>query len=420
MLNNMLTFCREQKLLHPGDCVVCAVSGGADSIAMLFALYLVKDKLKIRLSAAHFNHGLRGEESERDARFVEEFCRGYGIPCCMGGEKVVPGEKGLEAAARDARYRFFDTLPGKIATAHTADDNAETVLMHLVRGTGLRGLGGIHPQRGKLIRPMLSVTRQQVLDFLEEYHLSWVEDSSNATDQFLRNRIRHRVMPLLKQENPQLAENLSAMALRLGEDARLLDAMSQPSDQVEELKKMPPPLRRRSLEAFLKKQGVKEPEASHIAAAEELVFSRNPSAKAGFPGGVQIGREYDRLKVLSEAPQWGPVPLDPEGITVIEPLGIEIHCQKTAEPSFRYDRFTVRPHGEMVVRSRQTGDVIRLSGGTKTLKKLFADRRIPAAQRPLVPVIADGRGVLGVGGIGANLDRVEEHGITVSILPIKK
>lgn len=420
MLTKILSFNREQGLIEPGDRVVCAVSGGADSVALLFALYLLKDRLKISLSAAHFNHGLRGEESDRDARFVEEFCRGYDIPCYMGGEKVVPGAKGLEAAAREARYRFFATLPGKIATAHTADDNTETVLMHLVRGTGLRGLGGIHPKRENLIRPMLTVTRKQVLAFLQEYHLQWVEDSSNATEQFLRNRLRHQVMPLLCRENPQLAENVSAMALRLGEDAKLLDEMVEKTDRVSVLRAMPQPLRNRSLAAFLESNGVIEPEAAHIAQAESLILSDNPSARARFPGGICVGREYDTLKVISESPSWKPVKLNPDGVTEIAHLGVEIHCHPAEESCLNYDRFTVLPQGNLVVRPRQSGDTMRLRGGTKTLKKLFSDRKIPAAQRPLIPVIADDAGVLGVAGIGANLDRVGTHGITIQILPIKR
>ena len=162
MLNKLRSFCREQDLIRPGDSVVCAVSGGADSMALLWALYLLKEEWELDVSAAHFNHNLRGEESQRDADFVKDFCAGYGIPLHLGSGQVVAGEKGLEAAARDARYAFLQTLPGKIATAHTADDNAETVLMHLVRGTGLKGLGGIAPRRGQLIRPLLSATRTDV------------------------------------------------------------------------------------------------------------------------------------------------------------------------------------------------------------------------------------------------------------------
>ena len=227
MQNRLLKFAREQNLMAPGDTVICAVSGGADSVAMLFALYLLREKLGITLEAAHFNHNLRGEEALRDETFVRELCARYEIPLHVASGEIHPGKKGLEAAARDARYAFLEGLPGKIATAHTADDNAETILMHLVRGTGLKGLGGIAPQRGKLIRPMLGITRREVEDFLAEWHLPHVEDSTNETDAFLRNRLRHHVMPLLTAENPRIAENLSQMALRLREDEACLSQLSR-------------------------------------------------------------------------------------------------------------------------------------------------------------------------------------------------
>ena len=171
MLSKLRAFVKQQNLISPGDSIVCAVSGGADSIALLWALYLLKEEWQLSLSAVHFNHHLRGESSDGDEQFVRDFCNGYGIPLYVGSEYVVPDEKGLEAAAREARYRYFATLPGKIATAHTADDNAETVLMHLLRGTGLKGLGGIAPKRNNLIRPLLSVTRSEVESFLAEYAL---------------------------------------------------------------------------------------------------------------------------------------------------------------------------------------------------------------------------------------------------------
>ena len=197
MLNKLRCLIRQHAMVKPGEQVVCAISGGADSVALLFALYLLAPQMGFTLSAAHFNHGLRGAESDEDAAFVAALCDRLDIPLHMGQGSVVTGKKGLEAAARDARYAFLESLPGKIATAHTADDNAETVLMHLIRGTGLKGLGGISPVRGNVIRPMLTVTRQEVIAFLQEYNLSWRDDSSNAGDDFLRNRLRHRVMPLL-------------------------------------------------------------------------------------------------------------------------------------------------------------------------------------------------------------------------------
>ncbi|MBQ7801324.1 MAG: tRNA lysidine(34) synthetase TilS [Oscillospiraceae bacterium] len=420
MLSKLREFNRACQLIRPGDRIVCAVSGGADSMALLFGLYLLKDEWRLDLSAAHFNHHLRGAESDRDEQFVRDFCAGYGIPLHVGSAHVAPGPKGLEAAARDARYAYLRTLPGKIATAHTADDNAETVLMHLVRGTGLKGLGGIMPVNGNVIRPMLNVTRADVEDFLEEYCVSHITDSSNDTDDFLRNRLRHQVMPLLKAENPRLVENLSATALRLRLDEQALSNLACQDDpaDVPALRAMAPAVRARALERFLKDSGVREPEAAHIALAETLVFSGNPSARAHFPGGITIGRRYDRLTVLTcqAAPEELPLPLN----GTVRAGDFEITCREADEVLCTTGAFTVRPDGPIILRPRLPGDRIRLSGGTKSLKKLFIDRKIPAAERSRVPVIADDSGVIAVCGIGASLDRVtpELPAVLIEIKPV--
>lgn len=395
MLSKLREFSRKYGLIRPGDTVVCAVSGGADSMALLFAMYLLKDEWNLRLSAAHFNHRLRGEESDRDEQFVRAFCEGYGIELQIGSGQIVPGKKGLEAAAREARYAFLNTLPGKIATAHTTDDNAETVLLHLVRGTGLKGLGGIAPANGRIVRPMLNVTRKEVEAFLDAYHIDHIEDSSNGGDAFLRNRLRHHVMPLLQAENPRIAENLSAMALRLRQDEQALAGFAslESPPRVEMLQKMPPALRARALEQFLKDSGVKEPEAAHIAQAEALVFSDCPSARASFPGGVTICRNYGILEKATE-------PSAEENISFT--------CVPAAEIVNTADTFTVTVQGEIRIRARQSGDTIRLPGGTKSIKKLFIDRKIPASRRKLIPIVCDDAGILGIPGIGVNLDRAAQ------------
>ena len=406
MQNKLYSFLRQQNMVQPGDTVICAVSGGADSVALLFAFYLLKDKLQITLEAAHFNHHLRGAESDGDEAFVKELCHRYDIPLHLGGAEVTAGKKGLEAAARDKRYAFLQGLKGKIATAHTADDNAETVLMHLIRGTVLKGLGGITPVRGNIIRPMLKCTRQDVEAFLEEWCLSHIEDSSNGSDAFLRNRIRHHVMPLLKQENPKLAENLTDMALRLREDEILLSSQANfdTLPTVESLKTMPPSLRSRCLEQFLKKNGVKEPEDCHIAQTEALIFSERPSARANLPGGITVARSYDRLEVIREAAEIAPVTLPCPGM--VEWAQYRFVCAPAECIINERDAFTVLPKGTVTVRSRQAGDAIRLSGGTKSVKKLFIDRKIPAAHRSAIPVICDESGILGIGSIGVNQDRM--------------
>lgn len=414
MLNKVSAFIRQENMLSPGDRVICALSGGADSVALLFCLYLLQEKLGITLEAAHFNHGLRGAESDRDQAFAQSLCAGFDIPIHVQRGCVTPGAKGLEAAARDARYRFLESLPGKIATAHTADDNAETVIMHLVRGTGLRGLGGIAPVRGRIIRPMLTVTRQDVLDFLEAYHLHHVEDSSNGGDDFLRNRIRHHVMPLLRQENPKLSESLSQTALLLRQDEQCLQSLvCSPLPDVSALRKMMPSMRRRYLTSFLMESGVREPENAHIRLAEELVFSDNPSAWADFPGGIRIGRVYGALE-KQDSPACLPEQVLPCPGSVTW-ANVRISCVETTKQCLQWERFTVEPVGTITVRSRKSGDRIRLSGGTKSLKKLFADRKIPAAMRDRIPVVCDSEGILGVYGLGANLDRISHSGTAVEI-----
>ena len=410
MLNKLAAVLRQYEMVQPGDTVIAAVSGGADSVALLFALYLKKEELGIRLEAAHFNHRLRGAESDGDEAFVRELCDRFDIPLHVGSGNVTAGKKGLEAAARDARYDFFATLTGKIATAHTADDNAETVLMHLVRGTGLKGLGGIAPVNGRLLRPMLNVTRDEVLEFLSEYHLSYREDSSNGTDAFLRNRLRRHVLPLLKQENPRLAENVSAMAQRLRQDeAALAEAADYETlPGVTALREMHPAVRSRMLERFLKENGVKEPEAEHIALAESLIFSEKPSARGNFPGGVVLCREYDRLTVLESAEPLQPTALPENGAVELPALGLRVRCCPADKIENTKTVFTVRAVGTVTLRSRQSGDAMRLPGGTKSLKKLFTDRKIPAAQRLNIPVLVDEQGILGVYGFGADTDRAAD------------
>lgn len=410
MLNKLQAFLQRYRMLQPGDSVVCAVSGGADSVALLFALYLLADKLQIRVSAAHFNHHLRAEESDRDENFVRKFCSLYDIPLTVGGGQIKPGKKGLEAAAREARYSFLRALPGKIATAHTADDNAETVLMHMVRGTGLRGLGAISPINGNLIRPLLLVTREEILSFLQEYHLSYVEDSSNNTDMFLRNRLRRHIVPLLKAENPRLSENLSAMALRLREDEETLTELADRNSiaDIEALRKMPSAIRSRVLSCFLEKCGVIEPEVEHITLAEKLVFSEKPSARASFPGGVTISRCYNRLEKNDRCVELQTRVLPCPGVLDIPEAGVQVICRPAEELVDQKACFTVAVDGEITVRTRKSGDAMRCSGGTKQLKKLFIDHKIPASQRMCVPVIADRNGVLGVYGFGANRDRLAQ------------
>ena len=243
---------------------------------------------------------------------------------------------------------------------------------------------------------------------MQEYHLHWVNDSSNDTDRFLRNRLRHHVIPLLREENPRIGENLSAMALRLREDAAYLDsrADAEKTTDVYMLRRMPEPLRRRVLSDLLEDWGIPEPEAEHIALADKLVFSDKPSAKASFPGGVTVSRRYDTLERAEVDKIITPMELPCPGVAEIPQAGLRIVCTPAREILKDKDRFTVVTQGKVIIRSRQSGDVIRRGGGTKRLKELFIDSKIPASQRAMIPVLADEKGVLAVYSFGAHTDRL--------------
>ena len=411
MLNKLISFTRQQGLISPGDHVICAVSGGADSVALLFGLYLLKEKLDIRLSAAHFTRKRRGGASDRDEYCGRDLCDRYDNPLMVGSAAVTPGKKGLEAAARDARYGYLRSLPGKVATAHTADDNAETVLLHLIRGTGLKGLGGIAPISGNVIRPMLSATRQDVENFLQEWSLPHIEDSSNGTDAFLRNRLRHHIMPRLLQENPQFSENTSAMALRLRLDEACLSQAAKMASpiSISALKEQPPALRSRILENFLKQNGVREPEASHLSLLESLICSDNPSAAGHFPGNITIARRYDTLVRLDSRDIPADVLLPSQGTVELPQWGIRVTCTPAEAIVNTPDIFTVLPQGSITLRSRRGGDELQLSSGTKSLKKRFIDRKIPAPERSFIPILEDDAGILAVYGFGTDLRRAVQQ-----------
>lgn len=215
-----------------GARVLCAVSGGVDSIYLLHRMTELAAQRGFTVGCAHFNHGLRGAESDRDEAFVRAQCAHLGVPFYAGrGDVASVRGMGTEGAARQLRYAFLTDCAAAhgydwIATAHTADDNAETLLLNLARGCGLRGLTGIPPQRGKLLRPMLDTTRAEAEAYLAEHGIAHVDDSTNASDAYARNRIRHHAVPALESVNAAFVQHAADTAALLREDERFLGGLA--------------------------------------------------------------------------------------------------------------------------------------------------------------------------------------------------
>lgn len=420
--------------------IVCAVSGGPDSMALLHAAVSLQDTLHLHITCAHFNHRLRGAQSEADEVFVQSYCSRSGIAFARGEADVAheasqTGES-VEEAARRLRYDFLLGLDPQayLLTAHTADDNLETMLMHLIRGASLKGLSGIPPVRGRILRPMLRVTREDVLAYLDQTNTPYRIDASNDSDDYLRNRVRHAVIPLLQAENPSIAQRSQAAAERMRQEDALLeqlasqaldDAMRSGELSCQAFLSQPDALQRRMIRQLLQKHGISDFSSRHIESICALAASCGPSARIDLPGGWSAARRYDRLVFVHEAPpeEFSPVCLQVPGVTEIPALCLRICCQ-IAQPGqtdeFPCD-FAVHYTGaDICVRPRQTGDALRRTGGTKTLKKLMIDRKIPAEQRSRIPVFADADGVLAVPDFGVSLDRLPKPDQPVLYIQIEK
>ncbi len=424
MRAEVTAFCREEALFSPSEEVCCAVSGGADSMALLWCLHTMQEDLDIRVSAAHFNHKLRGEEAERDEAFVREFCHAHSIPLHVGSEDVAAYAKakglGIEEAARLCRYRFFDSLDCKIATAHHADDNAETILLHLLRGSGLRGLCGIAPKRGSIVRPLLCVSRAQILEFLRAEGIAWVEDSSNLSHEYTRNRLRHELMPLMRRENPRLSEQLTSQSRLLRAEDALLEDYAEALLQrcrrgegyaVAPLLQAPDALQKRALRRIVRELLPQDVSLVHIEALQALLRNPNPSAKLSLPHGVTAQRCHDTFHLCHEIPLSFPeTALRIPGETVISSAGWCIRCkivkifENFANTPFHFAvKYDMISQTDIFVRAGQSRDSIAMpNGGRRMLKRLWIDCRIPIQERKLLPVFTDGQSVFAAAGIGVD------------------
>ncbi len=430
------------RLLEAEDGVVVAVSGGADSMVLLHCLLRLREEWSLALHVAHFDHGLR-ETSRQDARFVEEIAATWGVPVTTGawGEKV-PRGRSLQAEARRARYRFLEQVASqvgatKVALGHHRDDQAETVLLHLLRGSGLRGLRGMMPlSDGRLIRPLLEVGREAIEGYVKRHHLSFVEDASNQNTRYLRNRIRSKLLPVLQRDyNPALPRTLARMAAFLAEDEGYLEARAGDAFKalagiqgtavcmsVASLQGLAAPIRRRVLERAIRRvtPGAYVT-AAHVEALDRLTGS-GQSAAVTLPGGKKAWRSGGFLYAgLRERARHSPLrkALHVPGEIVIHESGVRIEARILPRSvadvhGNNRDHAYVdwkEVHPPLEVRSWRPGDRFRPLGlpGHKKLQDLFVDAKVPREERAKIPVVSDERGILWVPGF-----RIAERGRVAS------
>ncbi|MBQ9851996.1 MAG: tRNA lysidine(34) synthetase TilS [Ruminiclostridium sp.] len=423
----ILAFSDSCDLLPQGCTVLCALSGGADSMALVSGLLALAEERSLTVLAAHYDHQLRGEESRRDADFVRSWCAARGIPLTMGtgdvAARAAQTGKGIEETARAMRYAFLEETAQAlgahaIATAHNADDNAETVLLHLIRGTGLDGLSGIPPRRGTIIRPLLSVTRQEIEDWLTARDIPWVTDSTNADPTYTRNRIRRDVMPVLRDLNPQFSQTLAANLRHIREDRALLDGLARttqaPMEEPDglslaasDLIGLPRPVAVRAIKQVLARLDRHQISAVHLDSILDLAAKESPSAQITLPQGLLVRRVYDRV-VFSQ----GACPAQPLTPRAVHQTGQyswgdwTITLEEAPCPDHPlqspYDCWLRPAPFPLLLRSRRTGDSLRLPGRSrKTLKKWHIEAKIPRHLRDGLPLLTDGEDqLLAAAGLG--------------------
>ena len=372
----------------------------------------------LQVIAAHYEHGLRGEESLRDAAFVEDFCKENGIPCVVehgdAGAYARKKHLGIEEAARELRYAFLERTADehccdRIATAHNADDQTETVLLNLCRGAGLSGLCGIPPKRGRIVRPLLQTTRREIEDYLLTHSLPHVEDSSNRDESFRRNRLRHQVLPVLRELNPRLSETLARSSALLREDAEYLE--EQAERFLQELLALHCSISSRVLRRICPQML----EQKHVEAA--LAFCVGEGLGYLDLPGLRLRREQGRLYFSEESVRILPERIVRAGeILELPEIGLRLQIDQVVYQGEVYDlskTFLFKCEcicGTLYCTGRRPGDRFHPQGRNcgKSLHDLFREAGLTQLERDQIPVFRDERGVLAVLGYPAD-ERVRPH-----------
>lgn len=430
-------------MVNPGDGILVALSGGADSVCLLLNFLKLKERYNIKISAVHVNHRLRGEESDSDEQFCVELCKRLGVKLFVRSVDVLSyakeAKKSVEEAARDLRYREFASFDGmKVATAHNLNDNAETVLLNLSRGTGIKGLCGIPPVRGNIIRPLIETSRSEIEEFLKQAGQDFVTDRTNLTADYTRNKIRLEIMPKLREINAAADFCIGRAAGILSEENDFLEKEARRAYEkcvrdkdslfAEVLKKEHPAIRKRCLAKFLEGVGLSTAVCfEKLEKLDEILL---------FGGKINIAKDvyiccFKGIIYREEKRE----PLSQVEFEL--KIGENNFFNKTVKASLEnaagefknanvnkkfaiiyidYDKI----QGKAILRNRRNGDKIKLLNRnfTSSVKKLLNDRKIPLGERDGLVFLADGEGVVFVEGIGIS-DRVKPDKNTKRMLKIE-
>lgn len=434
----MIDEIRRQLSLHPltrpGDAVLVAVSGGADSVALLHILTCLADVLAIRIHAAHLDHALR-PESRDEALFVQRLCCELQVPLILQRiavrETLHPGMGGLEQTARTIRRRFLEDAADHagcrlIALAHHAGDQAETFLHRMLRGAGPGGLAAMQPQSGRFIRPLLSVTKSAILAYLKQQDVPWVEDVSNQDVSLTRNRIRHELLPLLKTYNPRIEDQLCRLSNRfaLEEDfwsEQIVPLAVQEGElrlSLSQIAGLHPALRDRVVRQAMQEvrgdlRGIEE---KHVAAVSALL-GRSGYKQCHLPG-LWIGKTSDALRFRRSAPVVAPgflVQVSDAGHWVLpdgRSMRFEIDEVSQGQGPLQVEFSAASVAFPLLVRSWRAGDRIRPAGlaGHKKIKKIFIEERILPEERMRIPILTHGEEVLWIAGLRRCAGHLPEPG----------
>ncbi|MGE5544569.1 MAG: tRNA lysidine(34) synthetase TilS [Bacillota bacterium] len=420
-LQRVSEYINRHRLIAAGDLVVVGVSGGPDSVALLHMLLQLQESLGFRVHAAHLHHGLR-TEADQDQKLVETVCQDWQVPLSVRRVDVahmaMKEKMSVEEAGREARYRFLEELRqelggDKIATAHHRGDQAETVLLHLIQGTGALGLQGILPRRDRIIRPLLDLSKAEITEYLNDNGLPYRIDCSNFDNNYLRNRIRWELLPLLEERfNPGMVDVLCRLAAVMKEEnhywdeqvSRVMAELVKEGKNtplvapVEGIQQMPLSMQRRLVHQILRQAGCGRVTWDDVDRVLDLMSRKGSARRVPVSGGKWVRKSYDVLEFGIEEPVTAGFcyELEVPGRIEIQEIGLTVSARLLSEEP------TAATNGEVAVfdweslrkplyiRSRRPGDTFKPlgSGGSQKLKKYLIDKKIPQAARDRIAILA--------------------------------